>query len=656
MRRLYSAALLLAAASPVASAAQNKDAVQFGARENVQQISLSPDGTHAAMIMPMGPRASALYVVDLVAGGTPKAVLRGSNDPERLTSCHWATDTRLICNMYTMQTGALIGYSRLLTLNRDGSDLKLLTADNNSRSLAVAQNGGSIIDWTANGKPGSVLATRTYVPEYSTGTHSASSLEGLGVERIDVTTLKRETVAFPRVNAGGYITDGLGVVRIMGLWSKAKDTGDGDTISYLYTKGDDRNWQPLSKLVITPTGDKGFDPYAVDPKLNVAYGFDKTDGRSALYKVALDGSLKRELVVSRPDVDIDDLVRIGRQKRVVGVSYATERRETQFFDPDLLRLRQSLGRALPGQPLVTFVDASADESKLLLLASSDNDPGMYYVYDKATRKLEPVLPARMELQGRTLATVKPVSFPAADGTMIPGYLTLPPGSSGKGLPAIVMPHGGPEARDEWGFDWLSQYFAARGFAVLQPNFRGSAGYGSEWFQKNGYRSSPVAIGDVNDAGRWLVAQGIANPAHLAIVGWSYGGYAALLSAVVAPDFYKAVVAIAPVTDLDMRRAERRDYSNYELESARIGTGPHVAAGSPARHADQIKVPVLLFHGDRDQNVGVNESRVMADRLKGAGKKVEYVEFKGLTHALDDSAARAQMLDKADAFLRTAIGL
>ena len=124
--------------------------------------------------------------------------------------------------------------------------------------------------------------------------------------------------------------------------------------------------------------------------------------------------------------------------------------------------------------------------------------------------------------------MKAITYPAADGTQIPGYLTLPPGvTEAKNLPAIVLPHGGPGARDEWGFDWLSQYFAQRGYVVLQPNFRGSEGFGAAWYANNGIRGWKTSIGDVCDAGRWLVKQGMVDPSKLAIFGWSYGGYAAL---------------------------------------------------------------------------------------------------------------------------------
>ena len=263
---------------------------------------------------------------------------------------------------------------------------------------------------------------------------------------------------------------------------------------------------------------------------------------------------------------------------------------------------------------------------------------------------------RPPLDGTTLASQKAITFRASDGTMIPAYLTLPPGSDGKGLPAIVMPHGGPAARDEWGFDWLSQFFANRGYAVLQPNFRGSTGYGDDWFAKNGFQSWRIAIGDVNDAGRYLLSSGIAAPGKLGIFGWSYGGYAALQSSVLDPDLFKAIVAVAPVTDLATLRSEASSYTSAMMVGKFIGHGAEVERGSPAQNVASIKAPVLLFHGDIDMNVGVGESRMMASRLRAAGKPVEYVEYKGLDHQLDDSAVRAEKLGKSDAFFRKAMGL
>jgi dipeptidyl aminopeptidase/acylaminoacyl peptidase len=280
---------------------------------------------------------------------------------------------------------------------------------------------------------------------------------------------------------------------------------------------------------------------------------------------------------------------------------------------------------------------------------------MLYFFDKGTRQLKTVFPLRPELAGRTMGQMTPVTFPAADGTQIPGYLTLPPGSDGKNLPAIVLPHGGPSARDEWGFDWLVQYFVARGYAVLQPNYRGSAGYGTAWFGRNGFQAWRTAIGDVNDAGRWLAAQGIADPKRLTIVGWSYGGYAALQSQVLDHDLYKAVVAIAPVTDLEQLRQDARHYTSYRLVDHFVGQGEHVAQGSPARNADAFTVPVLLVHGTRDQNVDVAQSRLMQARLKERGKSVRYIEFENRDHYIDDVEARTRLLVEVDKFLAGALG-
>ncbi|MEO7691051.1 MAG: S9 family peptidase [Sphingomonas sp.] len=644
---------------PAAAAedATAKDAAaKFGVRENIQQISLSPDGLNIAFIAPSEARAATLYITS-VDGGTPKKILFSKGDPDRLQYCRWSTNTRLVCKIGMIIEGGdgLLGFTRLISVDSDGQNLKLLSASDSSRALDINQSGGNVIDWLGDEAGGSVLMTRNYVPEQTTGSHLADTREGLGVEKVDTTTLKRLTVEKPKLDGEEYISDGHGTVRIMGLRPKDSSGYDKNKIKYFYRKAGSRDWVPLG-AVTTDSGQlAGFDPYAVDSDRNVVYGFDAQDGHAALYSIALDGSMKRDLVLARPDVDVDSLVRIGRQNRVVGASFATDRRQTEFFDPELKKLSASLSKALPGLPLVTFVDASADEKRLVLFAGSDVDPGRYYLFDKPTRNLAELLPARPQLAGTKLAVVKPITFAAADGTQIPGYLTLPPGSDGKNLPAIVMPHGGPGDRDEWGFDWLVQFFANRGYAVLQPNYRGSTGYGSAWFQQNGFKSWKIAIGDVNDGGRWLVKQGIADPAKLGIVGWSYGGYAALQTSVVDPSLFKAIVAVAPVTDLETWRSESLNYSNYAIKDALIGRGPYVREGSPAQNAGRITAPVLIFHGDRDQNVGIGESRMMVSRLRSAGKKAELVEFHNLDHQLEDSLVRAQMLERMDGFLKVSMG-
>jgi acetyl esterase/lipase len=658
------AASLLAASFPLLTGAEPAfDAAKaFGARPSVEHLSLSPDGMSVAFVAPTQGQGAVVFVQSL-AKGAPRAskpILGASGKPERLGGCNWVSNQRLVCTIFgVIGNSALlepVEFSRLVAVNTDGSKLQLLSTRSSSFTRGYQLGGGNIVDWLPD-EDGAVLMARVYLPDDHTGSHIGSSKRGIAVDRIDTLTLASRTVEQPREDAVDYISDGHGTVRIMGVKSRQGALGDLDSgnITYYYRMAAGRDWLPMGGEVVGEEHN-GFDPVAVDHDANLAYGYKKLDGRLALYTVALDGSMKEDLVYARPDVDVGSLIRIGRRNRVVGVSYSDEFSRYHFLEPDFEKMLASLAKALRGQAL-HVVDSSVDENKLLINAGSDQDPGVYYLFDKKLRQLETFFAVRSELEGVKLAQVKPIHYQAADGTSIPGYLTLPPGvDTPKDLPAIVMPHGGPSARDYWRFDWLAQYYAARGFVVLQPNFRGSKGYGDEFFEQNGFRSWPTAIGDVLDAGRWLVAQGIARADKLAVVGWSYGGYAALQSAVVDPSVFKAVVAIAPVTDLPELKEAHRNWSDFLVVSREIGDGPHVREGSPALNAAKIKVPVMMFQGELDRNVPIRQSREMADRLSAAGVQHELITWPDLDHQLEDSQARAEMLRKSDAFLRRAMSM
>lgn len=508
-----------AAAQPIVPVAADPAAI-FGARQGVEQASLSPDGSKLAYLAPAQGQGASLFIVPLDGTSAPKEVLLARGDPERIGRCKWAAETRLVCSIYgvTKLEGVDLAYfSRQIALDADGQNLKVLMNRRSGQKLSHDLYGGSVVDWLPD-ENGSVLMTREFIPEYSTGTLLASQAEGVALVKVDTRTLSSSTIEPPRKQASEYITDGRGNARILG-WTLVAGSGyaTGKT-RYLYRKKASRDWNELSTL---DAEGNGFNPYGVDPELDVAYGLKKLDGRLAAYSVKLDGSLEERLIFAHPEVDVDGFIRIGRRGRIIGVSYATHRRQAKYFDPALDKLAQSLAKAVPNLPLIRFVDSSVDENKLLIWAGSDTDPGRYFLLDRSTKQVADLMPVRPELDKVPLAPMKAVSYAAADGTQIPSYLTLPPGrSSARGLPGIVLPHGGPGARDEWGFDWLAQFFASRGYAVLQPNFRGSQGYGDAWFQKNGFQNWRLAIADVADGGRWLVSQGMVDPAKLAIFGWS----------------------------------------------------------------------------------------------------------------------------------------
>ncbi len=606
-----------------------------------------------AYIVPTGGAGTAVYTLALEKGAVPKLAIAANGKPDRLSSCAWVSNDRLACQVFGVVADPIydvLPFTRAISVDADGTNLKLLSRQDTEHNHSYQLGGGDIIDLVPEQGTG-VLMVRAYLPDQQWGARTGSTKLGLGVDLVDTATLKVTSVEQPREHAVEYIADGHGNVRIMGIESTRGAIGGeaSGAVDYLYRLPESKDWKTLASF--DSRDDSGFNPSAIDHDLNLVYGYKKQDGRFALFTVALDGTLQEKLVFARPDVDVGSLITIGRRHRVVGVRYTTDYGHSEYFDPMIGKLLASLRKALPDSPILGVIDASLDESKLLLYGASDHDPGVFYVFDRNAHQLNTFLVVRDQLEGVKLATVKPITYPASDGTQIPGYLTLPPGAtSAKGLPAIVMPHGGPSARDEWQFDWLAQFYANRGFAVVQPNFRGSNGYGDAWLQNNGFKSWRTAIGDIVDAGHWLVAEGIADPAKLAIVGWSYGGYAALQSAVVAPDLFKAVVAIAPVTDFATLKESRRRWANFNLVSKYIGDGPHIREGSPAQNADKIKAPVLMFQGLLDRNVPIGQSRLMDDRLKKAGVLHELVTWPDLDHQLEDSDAREEMLRKSDAFL------
>lgn len=651
-RGLSVAALAAALSANAPARAQEADnAARFGALESILDVSLSPDGHHLAFVGQGKGRTRNLYVVDTVEGAAPRSILTSDGgDGGNLSWCGWVTNERLACQTFVRDevAGEVMGASNIVALDAIGGNVRLLSKGRSHRSLYADLRGGSVIDWSSTDN-GSLLMTRSYVPENTMNTRIAESGEGLGVDRVDTVKATARRVEAPNRDAIAYLSDGHGNVRIMATQGVLSSTGQLDpVIRFFFRPKDGGSWRPLAQTDIV--AEDGFEPAAIDAGTNRVFGFQKIDGRKAVVAMALDGSGATTTVFAHPEVDVDDIIRIGRNGRIVGVSYATDQREAVMTDAPLARMTGALSKALGGKQVV-IVDASADEGRYLIRAESDTDPGTYYLYTPEAKELRPLLSARVQLAETTLSPVKPITYPATDGTMVPGYLTLPPGrEDAKGLPAIVMPHGGPSARDEWGFDWLAQYFAQSGYAVLQPNYRGSSGYGDQWYQNNGFQSWKTAVGDIADGGRWLVSGQGVDPAKLSIVGWSYGGYAALQSGVLAPDLFKAIVAIAPVTDLAQLKDEASREGASRISAKFIGAGPHVREGSPAQNAGVIEVPVLMFHGTYDQNVDVAQSRTMRRALEGKGKRVELIEYPELAHSLEEGDARADMLRKISAFL------
>jgi dipeptidyl aminopeptidase/acylaminoacyl peptidase len=639
-------AQVLPAAQPPFDAAK-----AFGARPSVTSISVSPDGTRVAYVTPGEGTGSKVFAMGLANKARPSLVLSSDGKPFRITFCDWVSNDRLVCRLFGVVPDARLTLARLYRLvavNADGTNLQLLSNRINGRSRGYLVRGYLIIDWLPD-QSGNVLMERDNAPDTQIGSRIGSDKQGIGVDLVDTRTLAAKKIEEPLRDTYGYITDGHGNVRVRGVVARDNRGVDKGFETFEYRTPGSSEWRKLSEY--NDIEQEGFQPEVVDPTLNIVYGFKKQNGRRGLYSISLDGSLQEKLVYDRPDTDMGDLIQIAR--RVVGVSYITDKPHDHYFVPEIAELFQSLREAIP-QSTLHFVESSTDpdHNTMLFFAHGDDDPGVYYIFDRKTHHLDTFLVARSELEGVKLAGTQKISYPVADGTSVPAYLTLPPGqdrAKATGLPAVVLTPSGADPTDS--FDWQAQFFAARGYAVLRLQQ-----YDKNWSDATSFQAWNAAVSDINGGGRWLVSQGIADPRRLAVMGWTYGGYAALQSAVVDPGVFKAIIAIAPITDLNFYRDELVHWTNSSLRKAAVGSGPNLRAGSPIDQVDRITAPVLLFHGELDRDVLVAESKRMAARLAAAGKACKLVTWPNLDNELADSGTRAEMLRTSDQFMRQALGL
>lgn len=394
-------------------------------------------------------------------------------------------------------------------------------------------------------------------------------------------------------------------------------------------------------------------------------GFGRTD-KTALV-VTLDeesGPVWRELSLETgawgDALDMQDgesaLYDSATGRLVASVMHVGDSLRYNFYDPHDARVWRTVTEAFPGT-LVRLASWSADRKKVVVRVDSPREGPAYALVDLATMHADWLSAEYVGIDADDLSPVKPVRYKAADGLEIRGYLTTPRGKDARGLPLVVLAHGGPAARDTPGFDWWAQALASRGYAVLQANFRGSTGYGAS-FRKAGFGEWGRKMQtDLSDGVRDLARQGVVDPKRVCIVGASYGGYAALAGASLDRGVYRCAASFGGVSDLRSLvvasgRNGGQDAPRYwrRFIGARDQNDPVLAALSPASHADAVDIPVLLIHGRDDTVVPISQSRRMAEALREAGKPVELVELAGEDHWLSSGETRLQMLTATVAFL------
>lgn len=406
----------------------------------------------------------------------------------------------------------------------------------------------------------------------------------------------------------------------------------------------------------TPYRTKSFDGLTPDRKSLVMISQDKQHGRWAYYTMSLaDGNIS-EPIFSHENKDIEHVL-TDIHRVVHGVQYSGFTPTYEFFDKKLNARMRGIAKAMPNNTF-TITDYTPNWKSMVFYMDGEQSSGDYVLYKKGG--LELLSSARPDISGQAVHPVSEYSFKARDGLTIPTLITMPMGQAAKNLPAIMLPHGGPESYDKLGFDWLSQYFANQGYVVIQPQFRGSKGFGPKHLHKGRGEWGRKMQNDLTDAVMDLAKKGTIDKSRVCIVGASYGGYAALAGATFTPDLYQCVVSINGVSDVEeMLDTEEGKYGSdhwvvsywQDVISKGDVKEDHLEQISPVNHINKIKAPVLLIHGEQDKIVPFAQSEDMFDELEDAGNNATFIELEKGDHHLSNAKNRMKALKAIDKFIK-----
>jgi dipeptidyl aminopeptidase/acylaminoacyl peptidase len=631
----------------------------FAALPQLAGPQLSPDGRHFAVIQPHAGRPAVL--VYSVGASTPPAVC---DAPDGIVDyVLWGNDNRLLItvsiNTRNNVASKLYTFRRVIAVDANCANAVVLFADAPNSNLFL--DGPQLLDRDL-ADPGFAFMAMMGDTRVRDNRHRASATASqamvaggnlyLNVYRVNLANGDYELVEPGSVYTTEWYMDGHGkiVARVDQYKNDLK----------LHVKVlHDGTWLDLAVFDASRGREADVQGLSLDGSSLVIR--TRSENRTqALYPLDMSTGKLGPALLKNPDYDVDYAIADAYSHRIVGGAYVTDKTEYVYFDPDRQKLQQVLEKSFPASE-VTLSSSDRGGAAYIVSVSDAQAPAGYYYFERGTMRAAAVGSSRPNLAGQPMGTMKPYQYTARDGTVIHGYLTTPSGREARNLPAVVMPHGGPEARDQLGFDWWAQFLVSRGYAVFQPNYRGSTGYGGKFMEAGRGGWGLVMQDDVTDGVKKLVVDGVIDPRRVCIVGASYGGYAALAGAAFTPDLYACAVAVAPVSDLGrFLDRVRRDYGDISEVTAvwqdRFGNDrKKMDAASPALHADAVRIPVLLMHGRDDTTVPIEQSLAMESALKSAGKTVQFVRLDGDDHYLNFAATRLQVLTEIDRFLARYLG-
>lgn len=613
----------------------------------VRDVSLSPDGERLAIAGKFGGDQDVVAIADIDRFDEPGSIRKFSIGKDGWHSplwVMWANDKRLLVGV------------------RVGVDAHFLVAGRQVQ--AIDPDGGNPVVLFADAPIGA---------RYGLDLSRVVDLTPADPEHVIMAAWNRDTNDLFQVNVNTGIATHMTRGRYNTLGWETEDgqpalrydiNRRGTELSiYGHDAADPEDWSRIARIRLEDVV-REWEYAGNAPGVGRIFVRARRDGADTrnIYEYDLRNRTIGEVVAQAPGFDMNQAFAIGGE--FAGSTYVADTMTYQLKDPQLQSHWNGMRKYFKDLANVRIVEIDKGRTRMLLHVVGPQSPGDYYFYDIARTNLTFIASDMPWLEPERLADVEVLKSPMRDGAAITSYLTRPQGASGP-LPLVVMPHGGPEMRDAVDFNPLAQAFAAQGWLVLQPNFRGSSGYGQR-FAEAGYRQWAKRMqDDVTDAVNDLIKRGIADPKRIAIYGASYGGYAALMGAVETPELYRAVVSLAGVTDLRdliafVRKEDGDDAESYRYVLRSIGDPKDDKAAldaiSPRYRAAEIQVPVLLMHGTADEIVPHRQSEAMQKALQKAGKMVHYVEFPGQTHDDWSTKDEIRQIEEAIAFLKPMLDL
>lgn len=467
--------------------------------------------------------------------------------------------------------------------------------------------------------------------------------------RIDLDTFEQKKVVSEYPHVWSWFADSTGTVR-------AGIGADGKRRWLYYRKSANDKFEKVLKRTLKEEDRGKIERFVPVNGSDSGYAVsNERTGRYGLYRYDFSSDSLGEAVFEHPQVDIEDFSE-SFDGEITAVYYTDDRARVEWLVPRMKELQEIIDKALPGR-INRVASMSRDRKKMLVWTGSASDPGVYYYFDSDSGVMNLLVRPYDKMSGKSLSNVESTSYAARDGLSIPAYVTLPNGTEPKQLPLIIMPHGGPFLRDEWGYDTWAQFLANRGYIVLQPNFRGSTGYGRDFVEKGEGEWGRKMQDDLDDGVKWLVEQGKVDPKRVCIMGASYGGYAALWAAARNPEIYRCAISLAGISDLkEQLRYNRRSFvaSRYFAawrEKVQGEKDFDLKTVSPLYAIDRINMPLLIAHGTDDETVPIAQSKKLHEALAKANKPHSYIVYEGEGHGFNKPENATAFLESIDEFLR-----